>query len=84
MHESTFDALTRRASLAGLGAALLATVPAAALAGKGGSKARKKARKKCRRQVAPCAVRFKDECCAFLGSCNAAAASECLIQNFII
>ena len=49
MDETRFDALTRRASLAGLGAAaLLAAAPLAADAGKAG----KKARKRCKRQGA--------------------------------
>ena len=85
----------RRGSLKALGAAaVLAVVPTTANAGKAG----KKAKRRCRRQVAPCAARFKElcmagnqncldnaeECCGFLRTCNAAAASECIIGRFII
>jgi hypothetical protein len=83
MNEVTFDALTRRASLASLGAAGVAAL-ALPLAADAKNKTKKKAKKKCKSQIEPCVTILTEAegscdpdcvaqitaCCQFAGNCD--------------
>jgi hypothetical protein len=94
MNDRTFDAMTRRASLAGLTAAGLASLIASSAA-KGKNKRKgndDKAKKKCKQQLGQCtdlvALRCSTdpntctealECCDFVGRCDFTRFINCLI-----
>ena len=76
MNDVTFDAMTRRASLLGLGVAG-AAVLATPITSEAKNKGKKKAKKKCRSQVEPCTTILSTQNCAGDPGCIAATGACC-------
>jgi hypothetical protein len=92
MNDVTFDGLTRRASLLGLGVAGAAAL-ATPITSEAKNKGKKKAKKKCRSQVEPCTTILTafncsggdpdciaqiQLCCQLVGTCDFNAFVACL------
>jgi hypothetical protein len=95
MNHGSFDALTRRASLATLGGVGMTALvhPVSTAAKSKNKKSDKKARQKCQTQVEQCTTLVKDacnddlhcltqlDCCEFAGRCDFTGFLNCLIAK---